>query len=52
MHLLPSTPKRFKRTCRDLFARRMSMMDRPLIIFQFKGLLADHFLPSFWFSGA
>ena len=39
--MLPSTPKIFKLTKRVLFARRMSHMDRPLIILNFQGLLGD-----------
>ena len=33
--MLPSTPKVFKFSKRELFARRMSMMDRPLVIVNF-----------------
>ena len=39
--MLPSTPKIFKLTKRELFARRMSQMDRPLIILNFQGLIGD-----------
>lgn len=33
--MLPSTPKSYKRTKREIFARRMLMMDRPIIIVTF-----------------
>jgi hypothetical protein len=46
MQMLPSTPKYHKGTKRELFARRMSMMDRPIIVFTFQGLLGD-FIKSF-----
>ena len=46
--MLPSTPKIFKRMKRVLFARRMSYMDRPLIIINFQGVLGDFIkLPAF-----
>ena len=46
--MLPSTPKTFKRTKRVLFARRMSYMDRPLIIVNFQGVLGDFIkMPAF-----
>ena len=39
--MLPSTPKVYRLTKRELFGRRMSMMDRPLIIVNFQDLLGD-----------
>ena len=46
--MLPSTPKMFKRTKRVLFARRMTYMDRPLIIINFQGVLGDFIkMPAF-----
>jgi hypothetical protein len=39
--MLPSTPKVYKLTKRELFGRRMSMMDRPLIVVNFQGVLGD-----------
>ena len=39
--MLPSTPKVLKFSKRELFARRMSMMDRPLVILNFQGVLGD-----------
>lgn len=39
--MLPSTPKNFKRTKRVLFARRMNLMDRPMLIITFQGVLGD-----------
>lgn len=39
--MLPPTPKVFKFSKRELFARRMSMMDRPLVIVNFQGVLGD-----------
>ena len=41
--LMPSTPKTFKRTKRLLFNRRMTFMDRPLIVVCFQGVLGDFF---------
>jgi hypothetical protein len=43
MHLLPSTNKYFKRTCRNFFKRRMNQMERPIIIITFQGVLGDFF---------
>jgi hypothetical protein len=39
--MLPSTPKIYKLTKRELFARRMNLMDRPLVIINFQGVLGD-----------
>ena len=39
--MMPSTPEVFKRTKRIQFARRMTLMDRPLLIIQFQGVLGD-----------
>jgi hypothetical protein len=39
--MLPSTPKVFKLTKRELFGRRMSMMDRPLIVVNFQGVIGE-----------
>ena len=39
--MLPSTPKTYKRTRRVLFARRMNLMDRPVLIITFQGVLGD-----------
>jgi len=39
--MLPSTPKVFKLTKRELFGRRMSMMDRPLIIINFQAVIGE-----------
>ena len=39
--MLPSTPKNYKRTKRVLFARRMNLMDRPMLIITFQGVLGD-----------
>ena len=48
MQMLPSTPKTFKRTKRVHFARRMSHMDRPLIVINFQGVIGDFIkLPAF-----
>lgn len=33
--MLPSTPKIYKLTKRELFSRRMALMDRPLVIMNF-----------------
>jgi hypothetical protein len=33
--MLPSTPKIYKLTKREFFARRMTLMDRPLVIINF-----------------
>lgn len=41
MHLLPSTPKYYKRTYRHYFKRRMNQMERPVIIINFQGVLGD-----------
>jgi hypothetical protein len=41
--MMPSTPKMFKRTKRVIFQRRMNMMDRPLIVITFQGVLGDFF---------
>ena len=41
LQMLPSTPKTYKRTKRVLFARRMNLMDRPIIIITFQGVLGD-----------
>jgi hypothetical protein len=41
LNLMPTTPKTFKRTKRLLFSRRMSFMDRPLIVICFQGVLGD-----------
>jgi len=46
--MLPSTPKYHKGTKRELFARRMSMMDRPIIVINFQGVLGDFIRTSFW----
>jgi hypothetical protein len=35
IHMMPCTPEVFKRTKRILFARRMNLMDRPLLIVEF-----------------
>ena len=35
LQMLPSTPKTYKRTKRVLFARRMNLMDRPMLIVTF-----------------
>ena len=43
IQMLPSTPKAFKRTKRYSFARRMSTMDKPIIIITFQGILGDFF---------
>lgn len=39
--MLPSTPKVFKRTKRELFARRMVQMDKPLVVVCFQGVIGD-----------
>ena len=39
--MLPSTPKIYRLTKRELFARRMNLMDRPLVILNFQGVLGD-----------
>ena len=39
--MLPSTPKTYKRTKRVMFARRMNLMDRPIIIISFQGVIGD-----------
>jgi len=41
LQMLPSTPKNYKRTKRVLFARRMNLMDRPMLIITFQGVLGD-----------
>jgi hypothetical protein len=41
MHLLPSTNKHYKRTFRHHFKRRMNLMERPLIVVMFQGVLGD-----------
>ena len=41
LQMLPSTPKTYKRTKRVLFARRMNLMDRPVIVITFQGVLGD-----------
>lgn len=43
LSMMPSTPKMFKRTKRVIFQRRMNMMDRPLIVITFQGVLGDFF---------
>ena len=46
--MLPSTPKQFKRTKREFFARRMQFMDRPLLVVTFQGVLGDFIkMPAF-----
>jgi hypothetical protein len=39
--MMASTPEVFKRSKRILFARRMSHMDRPLLVIEFQGVLGD-----------
>lgn len=39
--MLPSTPKTYRQTKRELFARRMSLMHRPLLVITFQGVLGD-----------
>jgi len=39
--MLPSTPKVFKKTKRELFARRMVQMDKPLVVVSFQGVIGD-----------
>ena len=46
MHLLPSTNKTFKRTFRHFFRRRMTQMERPVLIITFQGVLGDFFKDS------
>ena len=46
--MLPSTSKHYKRTKREYFGRRMSMMDRPLIAITFQGIMGDFIKSSFW----
>ena len=41
IQMMPSTPEVYKRTKRVLFARRMTLMDRPLLIIEFQGVLGD-----------
>ena len=41
LQMLPSTPKTYKRTKRVLFARRMNLMDRPVLIITFQGVIGD-----------
>ena len=51
MQMLPSTPKAYKRTKRVHFARRMSHMDRPLILINFQGVVGDFIkLPAFRYN--
>jgi hypothetical protein len=46
--MLPSTQKHYKRTKREYFGRRMSMIDKPLIILAFQGVLGDFLKHNFW----
>jgi hypothetical protein len=39
--MLPSTPKIYGTTKRELFARRMSLMNRPILLITFQGVLSD-----------
>jgi len=39
--MLPSTPKVFKKTKRELFARRMVQIDKPLVVVIFQGVIGD-----------
>ena len=46
--LLPSTQKVYRGTRRLAFSRRMGMMDRPVIVMSFDGLIGDFYKRSFW----
>jgi hypothetical protein len=48
IQMLPSTPKHFKRTKREHFTRRMSVMDRPVLIITFQGVIGDMVQPVFF----
>ena len=39
--MLPSTPKVYRTTKRELFARRMSLMNRPILVITFQGVIGD-----------
>ena len=39
--MLPSTNKHYKRTKREFFGRRMSSIDKPIIIITFQGVLGE-----------
>ena len=44
--MLPSTNKIFKLTRREFFARRMNLMDRPLVVINFQGVIGDFYKDS------
>lgn len=46
--MLPSTNKQYLNTKREYFGRRMSSMDKPIIIINFQGVIGDFFKQSFF----
>ncbi|CDW77596.1 UNKNOWN [Stylonychia lemnae] len=41
IQMLPSTNKHYKRTKREYFGRRMSSIDKPIIVITFQGVIGD-----------
>jgi hypothetical protein len=48
IHLLPSTNKLYRNTKRIAFTRRMNMMDRPIIVISFEGIIGDFQKENIW----
>lgn len=48
IHLLPSTNKNYRNTKRIDFSRRMHMMDRPIVIIIFDGVIGNFHKESIW----
>ena len=48
IHLLPSTNKVYRNTKRIDFSRRMHMMDRPIIILTFEGIVGHFHKERIW----
>jgi hypothetical protein len=48
IHLLPSTNKVYRNTKRVEFCRRMHMMDRPIVIIHFEGIIGNFHKERIW----
>jgi hypothetical protein len=48
IHLLPSTNKVYRNTKRIEFSRRMHMMDRPIVIIKFEGIVGHFHKERIW----
>ncbi len=48
--MMPSTPRHFRSTKRESFTRRMSMIDRPVLVITFQGVIGDFIKSNFFFQ--